>query len=325
MYRAGDSALPRGHLRQVSSQLQALRARGPLGAPCDLPVRLRQLGGHGQALAGPRDGGRDAQAARAARVVVVGAHLEVLHVGRGQRHQGNRVEQAVESPGVLVLQPGGAGVLVAHDDDVVLLPVIGQGTRDVELAGRVAVLAVADERAVHPDVEGRREAVEAHSHAAARVQGLRHGLVQCEGTAVDSDAAVTGGGGGLRVLVPIPGHLDVDVCRWPQSLGFKRGGDGHCMHVPLSERTGGVLQRHARARGQRHLPGAVEALAGAVERCAERALSRLTAKACGSWSQAGSGVWIRVVRDMETSERATLRMERTCSTTRVTGCFDERN
>ena len=205
-------------------------------------------------------------------MVVVGAHLEVLHVGRGQRHQADRAEQAVESPGVLVLQPGGAGVLVAHDDDVVLLPVVGQGTRDVELAGRVAVLAVADERAVHPDVEGRREAVEAHSHAAARVQGLCHGLVQGEGTAVDSDAAVTGGGGGLRVLVPIPGHLDVDVSRGPQSLGFKRGGDGHCMHVPLSERTGGVLQRHARARGQRHLPGAVEALCGsAAVRCEERA------------------------------------------------------
>ena len=253
---------PRGHIRQVGSQLQALRARGPLGAPCDLPVRVRQLGGHGQALAGPRDGGRDAQVARAARVVVVGAHLEVLHVGRGQRHQADRAEQAVESPGVLALQPGGAGVLVAHDDDVVLLPVVGQGTRDVELAGRVAVLAVADERAVHPDVQGRREAVEARSHAAARVQGLRHGLVQCEGTTVDSDAAVRGSSRGLRVLVPIPWHLDVDVSRGPQSLGFKRGGDGHCMHVPLSERTGGVLQRHALARGQCHLPDSVEALAG---------------------------------------------------------------
>ena len=96
---------PRGHLRQVGSQLQALRAHGPLGAPCDLPVRVRQLGGHGQALADPRDGGCDAQAARAARVVVVGAHLEVLHVGRGQRHQADRAEQAVESPRVLALQP----------------------------------------------------------------------------------------------------------------------------------------------------------------------------------------------------------------------------
>ena len=196
---------------------------------------------------------------------------------------------------------------------------------DVEFAGCVSVLAVADERAVHPDVEGRREAVEAHSHAAARIQGLCHGLVQVEGTAVDGDAAVTGGSRGLRVLMSVPRHLDIDIGRWPQPLGFERGGDGEGMDIALIECVGRGFKGYTGARGECDFPGAVEALAGC----------RGTMCGAGAQSIDSEGTWIvepgqvgRVDKsgaghdDLRTCDVA---LERTCSAIRVNLFTQARN
>ena len=133
-------------------------------------------------------------------------------------------------------------MLVAHDDDVMFLLVVIQRLGDVEFAGCVAILAVADEGAVHPDVDGGCEAIEAHSHAAVCLQCLCYSLVKSEGTAVDGDAAVAGCSWGLRVLVPIPWHLDVDVGRRPEPLSLERGGYEDGMNIALIKCVGGGVE-----------------------------------------------------------------------------------
>ena len=127
------------------------------------------------------------------------------------------------------------------------LLVVIQRLRDVEFAGRVAILAVSDKGTVHPDVEGGCEAIEAHSYAATRLQCLCYSLVKGEGTAVDGDAAVAGCGRGLRVLMPVPWHLDVDVGRRPQPLSLECGGDEDGMNIALVKSIGGGVEGDRRS------------------------------------------------------------------------------
>ena len=96
---------PRLRARQLRIQVEALGARGSVVVPDDLSVWGAQLCGDRRvfecALNVSGDGERTLSGCR----VVVCTRREVLHMGRGQRHQGHRAEQAVEAPRVLVLQP----------------------------------------------------------------------------------------------------------------------------------------------------------------------------------------------------------------------------
>ena len=135
------------------------RAPGCFGAPHGRTGVVEEFRADRCASEGIDDVRFDAESADLAVVVEVGVDADAVDVGGGQGREADAPEQAVETPGVLSFEPRGAGVLVARDDEFV------DGVRgrpaeeagDVELTGGVPVFAVADERAVAPDVERRGE------------------------------------------------------------------------------------------------------------------------------------------------------------------------
>ena len=111
-------------------------------------------------------------------------------------------------------------MLIAGDDNLVVL-CARQGWRDIKFACRVPVLAVSDESIVHPDVESRRKTTEAQMCASSLAERLLEGIVQSERAPVECNSALLRRVGGLRVLVTVPRHLNVDVRRRPKALSFE--------------------------------------------------------------------------------------------------------
>ena len=95
-----------------------------------------------------------------------GFDLRVLDVHMRAGGEFDGAEQAVQTPEVLILQPGGAGVFVAGDGHDVL-PSCSSSVMSNSI-GREAVLAIADERAVDPQVDRRGHAVEHDRHLIRR-------------------------------------------------------------------------------------------------------------------------------------------------------------
>ena len=95
-------------------------------------------------------------------------------------------EQAVQTPVILIFQPGCACVFVAGDGHDVFAVV--QRFGDIEFVRGVAVFAVADEYAVDPHVDRGGHAVERDADGAAIFQRRGDRTVKREGTAVERSA-----------------------------------------------------------------------------------------------------------------------------------------
>ena len=128
-------------------------------------------------------------------------------------------EQAVQSPEILVFQPGCARIFVAGDGERVLgfggiggvAIAVSQRFRHIEFARRESVLAITHEYAVKPYVDRGCRAMERQAHRAPVPQCARKLRVERESTAVDRHMVVFRNIWRLRILVTVPRILDVDV------------------------------------------------------------------------------------------------------------------
>ncbi len=202
--------------------------------------------------------------ARACGRIPIGLDLHVLDMRAGLCHELDRTEQAVQTPEVLVFQPGRAGIFEACDDERMLRALVAvQYARDVEFIRRETVLAVADEHAVEPYVDRGGHAMEDEIDGAIVLQVARQRLAERETATVDRDVVVVGNVRLLRVLMAIPWvlHVDVLVLEVSSHLQVPR-------HVDAAEIVGRVARRgerrvlHIDLCGLRdaHVPFAVEAL-----------------------------------------------------------------
>ena len=178
------------------------------------------------------DCGVDVERTGPGQVVVIGVHAQIVEVRARFAGQNDVAEKAVETPRVLVLKPRGARVFEAGDGqnvvrgrrvDVGALPP-EQNAGDVELARGVAVFGVSHEGAVEPHVYGRRKSLKDNRDVAA-VRGFGEGGAQSELPAVEGRVVESGDLRRPGVLVPVPGHLNVDVGGAPSPFGFQGRGD----------------------------------------------------------------------------------------------------
>ena len=164
---------------------------------------------HGMGVDGAGMGGR----------LEIGGDVQVFDVHSGLRGEFNGAEQTVHAPKVLIFQPTCGGVFIAGHGQC-----IGSGNQclgDVEFAGCVGVLGVADEGTVEPDVDGGGGAVEGQRDAALVFDGGGDGGACLESAAVNGYVTISGDVGSLGVAVAIPGVLHVDVLMVQQALGFQ--------------------------------------------------------------------------------------------------------
>ena len=184
-----------------------------------------------------------------------GAQPQVLDVEGGLGVQVHRPEDAEEAEEVLVLQPAARAVLVDLDAQTVD-PVVQVG-RQVEVGGGEAVLAVADELAVAPAVEGPLDPLEGDADPLAPQR-----LVQGEVPDIAAHGGVVPGDVGRAEGVPaVPGVHGVDVLDLAVALQLDVAGHGDLVK---GVEGGPRLPEIGRPRGGTgavgEAPGAVQAL-----------------------------------------------------------------
>ena len=200
---------PRGDALQRPAGDRGLRLRVARRLPHRVAVGVLQGRADRGRVGRVEHGQRGIEGGGAGLGIPIGFDLRVLDVHMRAGGEFDGAEQAVQTPEVLILKPGGAGVFVAGDGHDVL-PVVQQ-FGDVELIGREAVLAIADERAVDPHVDRRGHAVEHDRHRSAGLLGVCHGGGDGELPAVERDVIVLRDVRFQRVLVAVPRILDVHV------------------------------------------------------------------------------------------------------------------
>ncbi len=118
-------------------------------------------------------------------------------------------EQAVQTPVILIFQPGCACVFVAGDGHDVFAVV--QRFGDIEFVRGVAVFAVADEYAVDPHVDRGGHAVERDADGAAILTGRIKTLGDGERAAIQCHMVGFGNVRLLRILMAVPRVLNIHV------------------------------------------------------------------------------------------------------------------
>ena len=162
-------------------------------------------------------------------------------------------ENTGEAPEILILQPGGGGETeYLHGDQV---GAVFEGGGNVKMRGGKAVLAVANELAVYPKIEGRFYPVEGEHHA---IIPPAFGDVHPAGIAADR-VEFLGHLGRADSLMAIPGVLGVHILREAVSLQLDM--PGYLNGIPAGAVIMGLLKAHRPLRRMLHimeLPAAVQ-------------------------------------------------------------------
>ena len=183
----------------------------------------------------------------------LGADIHILHMSPGQCGEGHIPDDAAETPEVLILQPcTGSKTDHLHHQQVFALT---QGIGDIEPGGGEAILAIADELAVHPAVQHGLHTMEGEHHPLASPV-----LRQNKGAGIAAGGVL---GGKLRrgkPLVAIPRILYIHILR--RAVALQLNMPGHLDLTPAGTvkiRQPEVIGAIGRVFGVEKLPVAIQA------------------------------------------------------------------